>query len=72
MTEKEFLEAVELYIDANGLDNAVGALVYVAHEKADHVRLTWQDNMLAAQWDRAARILDKAESELVERGLTFR
>ncbi len=72
MTEQEFKDAAERYIDAAGLDNAIGALAEIAREKAEHIQVNWQDRSLAALWGMAANAIDRAESHAHVRAVSGR
>lgn len=65
-TPQELLEGL---VDRSNVWLVVEALAVVAEEKATHVRENWQDERLAKQWERAARILDRATAQLVKVGL---
>ncbi len=59
----EVLATLEALVDGKGVRYAIEALAEVASAKADHIRENWQDEPLAAKWDRkAAKLLRCAES----------
>ena len=47
-------KALEQLIDQHGLLYVVAALELVCQEKAEHLRVNWQDQASARTWDRAA------------------
>ena len=49
---------LEAAVDALGLAAVVECLAEVCAVKAEHVRLTWQDERTARPWDRAGRRLE--------------
>lgn len=72
MTEEEFRQHAETYIDMAGLDNAIAALAEVCHLKAEHVRAAWQDEVMARDWVGCANVLMGAEAYPVVRRVSGR
>lgn len=58
MTQEKLIEALEPLVDATDLSSVTLALARVADEKAEHIRINWQDNLTARRWDQAARALN--------------
>jgi len=52
-------EELEALVDGFGLSTVLDMLRDICHEKADHIRTNWQDNELAASWDRDGRFIDR-------------
>lgn len=50
---RERLEALEAMVDSATLAEVLEALADICHEKADHLRVNWQDSGMAVVWDRA-------------------
>ena len=57
-------ETLEKLIDAHGLMEVIEALAVIAGEKAEHVRVNWQDSSLAESWHRDAAHLEKVALRL--------
>ncbi len=55
---KKLLAIVEQAIDEFGLVRVVGAVSDVCAGKAEHVRTTWQDRVLAGRWSRHAGLIE--------------
>lgn len=53
-------EILEQLIDKHGLTHIVTGLSLVCGEKAEHLRVNWQDKVSAKVWDADSRTLDKA------------
>ena len=58
ITEAE-IDNLESMIDKHGLDTVVLALSHVCSEKAEHIRVNWQDENLALGWDMSASCLER-------------
>lgn len=48
-------ENLEHLVDHAGLYSVAEALEKICHEKAEHVRANWQDNVSAKNWERAGK-----------------
>jgi hypothetical protein len=59
--DKDSLEAI---IDIHGLTNVVAMLSELCAEKAEHVLVNWQDEVLAKKWHRASAQLDQISTKL--------
>ena len=53
-------EAIEQMIDRVGLATVLRSIQAICIGKADHIHTNWQDQHLAKQWERAARVVAKA------------
>ena len=53
----EMLEELESLIDKHGLAKIMTALVYITDEKAEHVKLNWEDLVLADAWRKVSDAL---------------
>lgn len=64
-------ETLESIVDQFSTSTVISMLSEIANAKADHIRVTnWQDEALAKQWERLARVLDKSYvHNKVDRGL---
>ena len=51
---------LEEMIDRHGLTHVVTGLSLICSEKAEHLRVNWQDRVSAKVWDADAKTLDKA------------
>lgn len=61
MTDKtDIVVELESMVDKHGLLYVVQALELMCHEKAEHLRVNWQDNVTAKAWDNAAKACYKA------------
>lgn len=54
------LVELESMVDKVGMANVLYALGCIAREKAEHLRVNWQDRETARVWDNDANRLDKA------------
>ena len=71
-TMQERKDSLEMLMDREGLPDVLKAIAEICAEKAGHVRETWQDEKLAAQWDRAANAIEHvADGEAVRRVWLF-
>lgn len=55
----DFGQFLEYYVDQVGINGVIDGLQALCYEKAEHVRLNWQDEGLARQWEKAGKLLDK-------------
>jgi hypothetical protein len=53
-------EDLEAMVDKHGLTHVLVGLSLVCSEKAEHIRINWQDKALAKDWDADAKTIDKA------------
>lgn len=53
-------EILEGLIDRHGLTYVVAGLSLICAEKAEHLRVNWQDKTRAEAWDADSRTLDYA------------
>lgn len=59
-------ETLEALIDKHGLLQIVTGLDLICAEKAEHLRVNWQDKASARVWDRAANALQTASRKIAE------
>ena len=55
---------LEEMIDRHGLTHVVIGLSLVCSEKAEHLRVNWQDRTSAKVWDADAKTLEKAAQSI--------
>lgn len=60
------IDKLEPLIDAHTLYRVVEALAEIAGAKAAHVREAWQDDALAAKWEKVRRALERLLPKLPE------
>lgn len=65
-TSPTVTETLEAMIDKHGLLHILTGLSLICAEKAEHIRLNWQDKALARDWDRVAARLDGAVRRAAE------
>ena len=51
-------DTLESMIDEHGIGPVIGCLAKLCGEKAEHVRVNWQDESLAKAWENAGCALD--------------
>lgn len=66
MTPKIAKLKMETLIDAVGIMHFLIYLEEICHEKAEHVRTTYQDENLALKWEEVAFKVLSANSETLE------
>jgi hypothetical protein len=54
------IEAIEALVDQHGLTQVLVALSEVCSEKAEHLRVNWQDKANAGYWDQDAKRIGHA------------
>jgi hypothetical protein len=57
---KPLAEQIELMIDAHGLLHVLTAIECICGEKAEHIRVNWQDRNTAKPWDIASKAVGAA------------
>lgn len=61
MTDKtDIVIDLEAMVDKHGLLYVVQALELLCHEKAEHLRVNWQDHNTARAWETAGKACYKA------------
>lgn len=60
MSKPNVSEEIEKLIDASSLLDVLTAIELVCAEKADHIRLNWQDRTTASTWDAASKAVGVA------------
>lgn len=63
LSQKELIEALEPLVDTATAGDVLLALGLLCHEKAEHLRCSWQDEKTAKRWDTLARRTMKLGSE---------
>jgi hypothetical protein len=53
-------ETLEALVDKHSLAYVLELLGRVCHEKAEHLRSNWQDDVSAREWDRDATVCERA------------
>jgi hypothetical protein len=61
MLNRERKDLLERMIDESSWAGVLESLAEIAHEKAEHIRSTWQDDAMAAQWDQAGKAVTRAK-----------
>lgn len=54
------------FIDDGGIKATIDLLIDICYGKAEHLRVNWQDNNSAKYWDKIAKILESANSKIVQ------
>lgn len=62
-------EEVERLIDASSLLDVLTAIECVCGEKAEHIRVIWQDKATARTWNKAERIAGFAARDVAKLGI---
>lgn len=57
--KQDLINALESIVDKSSMSDVINALSMIASEKADHIRINWQDEALARVWERMGRTLDR-------------
>lgn len=60
---------LEGLVDKHNLASVLAALAGVVGDKADHIAMNWQDDRLAKQWEKGARVVDSASAKAATLGL---
>lgn len=56
----EAKDTLESIVDQFSTSTVINMLSEIAGEKAEHIRENWQDEGLAKQWERLAKVLDRS------------
>jgi hypothetical protein len=62
-------ETLEALIDRHGLLHVITGLDLICAEKAEHIRVNWQDKVTARAWDRAASRLYTLKKDIDDLGI---
>lgn len=75
-------EVIEKHIDRIGLPQMIELIAIICDEKADHIRINWQDHsgstliasaysaaVIAGMWERTAKELDAIAAKAKARGI---
>lgn len=57
-------ETIETLIDHHGLLHVLTALECICSEKAEHIRVNWQDCKAARSWDKASGLIRRTASRV--------
>jgi hypothetical protein len=60
---------LEDLLDATSVMAVVAALAEICHEKAEHIRTTYQDRVTAASWNKAGNVLNHIDTQLSQIGV---
>ena len=55
---------LETMIDKNGLAGTLDDVTAICYAKAEHILANWQDKELAAEWMKAAKLIDALSSRI--------
>jgi hypothetical protein len=61
---QEFV-ALETLVDKYTLAGVLEALTVMCHLKAEHLRVHWQDDATAREWERHAVVVQRAAAKVV-------
>lgn len=64
MTEREFKDQIEGYIDRQSLSVLLSLVEEICREKAEHVLTNWQDKAMSKAWEHNARTVSWAQSKV--------
>ena len=56
--------ALEAIVDAHSVRAVLLDLAAICHDKAEHVRVNWQDGPIAKRWDKAGQVCDQAQAKV--------
>ena len=56
--------ALECLIDAHSVRALLLDISAICHEKAEHIRVNWQDGPIAKRWDKAGQVCDQAQAKV--------
>lgn len=68
VTSDPEMQKLELLVDHYSLANILEGLVRIAHDKAEHLRSTWQDERAAKGWEADARTIDRIIAKIRNAG----
>ena len=69
MTDQEFKEALEDFIDSTSVAHTLTIFAEICREKAAHIQHTWQDEETAKVWIRQARQIEYRATQSERVGL---
>jgi len=67
--ETPISETLEAMIDKHGLLHVLTALELICGEKAEHIKVNWQDKVTAKPWERASNALYTAVRKIDDLGV---
>jgi hypothetical protein len=56
---KEYMDALEAFVDKLTLATVLEMLERISHKKAENLRTHWNDEISAKLWDKAARQIEQ-------------
>lgn len=56
---------IEEYMDAHSAEDVLGILIDICYGKAEHLRVNWQDEAAAREWEKAAKVIERAASRIM-------
>lgn len=57
---RDITAELEALVDATSLLHVLTGLELIAYEKAEHLRVNWQDRASAKHWDNAGKVVGNA------------
>jgi hypothetical protein len=61
---KEYMDALEAFVDKLTLAAVLEMLERICHKKAENLRNNWKDEMQAKLWDKAARQIEQINIDI--------
>jgi hypothetical protein len=58
------MEALEAMVDRHGVSGVLSMLSEICAEKAEHLRVNWQDRPAAGVWNRRGNAIEKVAERL--------
>ncbi len=63
LTEKEIDVAIEGLIDTQSLTTVLDSISRICSEKADHIRVSYNDKSLANKWEKVCIVLNNLDTQ---------
>ena len=57
---ENFSDHLEFLVDLHGIVDVTEKLREICHDKAEHIRVNWQDEDTADAWEEAGNLIDTA------------
>lgn len=64
MRQSDLEKELEKLVDATGLQSIVEGLSRICHEKAEHIRSSYNDKPLARLWEKNGNLFGKFSSKI--------
>ena len=64
MSNPDIKSNLEDFIDQTSASYVLSLIKEICEEKAEHVRLCWQDEALAKEWFKASKAVETAENKV--------